>query len=208
MKQLAELVPLILFFIAYQMKGTTIELGEWSHTFDGIFSATAVLIIATSLQVLLTWLLTHELEKRLLWLLAAVLIFGGATLIFRDQTFIFWKPTVFNWALALVFGGSHFIGERNLMERTLGHQLQLPHQVWVKLLWLWVGNFTLVGALNLIVAYQFGEDFWVSYKLYSALGFTLLLTIVTALIIAPHMQDEDGAPVADKAASDPLPKTE
>ena len=203
MKQLAELVPLILFFIAYQMKGTTVTIGEWSHTMDGIFSATAVLIIATTLQVLLTWLLTRELEKRLLWLLAAVCVFGGATLLFRDQTFLFWKPTVFNWVLALVFGASHFIGDRNLMERTLGHQLELPKPVWRKLLWLWVGNFAVVGALNLVVAYQFGEAFWVSYKLYSAFGFTLVLTIVTALIIAPHMRDDadekhrSGIPEAD-----------
>jgi intracellular septation protein len=195
MKQLAELVPLILFFIAYQMKGTTVSIGDWSHTMDGIFSATAVLIIATTLQVLITWLLTRELEKRLLWLLAAVCTFGGATLLFRDQTFIFWKPTVFNWVLALVFSASHFIGDRNLMERTLGHQIDLPKRVWNKLLWLWVGNFAVVGALNLLVAYQFGEAFWVSYKLYSAFGFTLLLTLVTALIIAPYMrEDTEGEP--------------
>jgi intracellular septation protein len=201
MKQLAELIPLVLFFITYQMKGTTVEIGTWTHTLDGIFSATAVLIIATTLQVIITWFLTHELEKRLLWLLAAVSIFGGATLVFRDQTFIFWKPTVFNWALALVFGGSHFMGERNLMERTLGHQIQLPHAIWTRLLWLWTGNFALVGSLNLYVAYHFEEAFWVSYKLYSAIGFTLLLTIVTAFMIAPHMHEEDtdkpGEPVPD-----------
>ena len=196
MKQLAELVPLVLFFIAYQMKGTTVSLGDWSHTMDGIFSATAVLIAATSLQVLLTWVITRELEKRLLWLLAAVCVFGGATLLFRDQTFIFWKPTVFNWALALVFGASHFIGQRNLMERTLGSQLHLPHAVWTRLLWIWVGNFTLVGALNLLVAYEFGEAVWVSYKLYSAIGFTVLLTLVTALVIAPHIREEHGDSVA------------
>ena len=200
MKQLAELIPLVLFFITYQMKGTTVEIGSWTHTLDGIFSATAVLIAATVLQVIITWFLTHKLEKRLLWLLAAVSIFGGATLVFRDQTFIFWKPTVFNWALALVFGGSHFIGERNLMERTLGHQIRLPHAIWTRLLWLWTCNFALVGSLNLFVAYRFEEAFWVSYKLYSAIGFTLLLTLITALMIAPHMHDEDdetSAPVPD-----------
>lgn len=200
MKQLAELIPLVLFFITYQMKGTTVEIGSWTHTLDGIFSATAVLIGATVLQVIITWFLTHKLEKRLLWLLAAVSIFGGATLVFRDQTFIFWKPTVFNWALALVFGGSHFIGERNLMERTLGHQIRLPHAIWTRLLWLWTCNFALVGSLNLFVAYRMGEAFWVSYKLYSAIGFTLLLTLITALMIAPHMHDEDdkaSAPVPD-----------
>jgi intracellular septation protein len=197
MKQLAELVPLLLFFGTYQMKGTTIAVGGWSHTLDGIFSATAVLIIATVAQVILTWILTRKLEKRLLWLLAAVSVFGGATLLFRDQTFIFWKPTVFNWVLALTFAGSHFFGERNLMERTLGSQIELPKPVWAKLLWLWTGNFAVVGTLNLYVAYNFSESFWVSYKLYSALGFTVVLTIITALIIAPHMKEDDAKPLAD-----------
>jgi intracellular septation protein len=198
MKQIAELVPLILFFITYKMKGTELVLGPWNHTLDGIFSATAVLIGATLVQVVLTWIITRQLEKRLLWMLAAVSVFGGATLIFRDQTFIFWKPTVFNWVLALVFAGSHFVGERNLMERTLGSQIELPKVVWTRLLWLWIANFTVVGTLNIIVAYQLGEDFWVSYKLYSAVGFTLLLTLITALMVAPHLSPETVEPETDK----------
>jgi intracellular septation protein len=190
MKQLAEMVPLVLFFITYQMKGTEIELGSWSHTLDGIFSATAVLIIATVAQVVISLVVTRKIEKRLMWMLGAVLLFGGATLFFRDQTFIFWKPTVFNWVLALAFGGSHFIGERNLMERTLGGQIELPDILWARLLWLWTANFAIVGGLNLFVAYSYSEETWVSYKLYSAIGFTILLTIITALMIAPHMSEE------------------
>ncbi|MDJ0877382.1 MAG: inner membrane-spanning protein YciB [Halieaceae bacterium] len=197
MKQIAEFIPIIFFFIAYQMKGDTVSLGEWNYTMDGIFSATAVLIVATALQVLLTWIFTRELEKRLLWLLAAVCVFGGATLLFRDQTFIIWKPTVFNWVLALAFGASHFIGERNLMERTLGSQIELPKPIWTRLLWLWVGHFSVVGALNLVVAYQFSEAFWVSYKLYSAFGFTILLTVITGFMIAPHMSEEEAGTAAE-----------
>jgi intracellular septation protein len=135
------------------------------------------------------------LEKRLLWLLLAVTVFGGATLIFRNQLFIQWKPTIFNWALALAFGASQFIGEKNLMERTLGSQIHLSKPVWTRLNFLWVGNFALVGALNLYVAYSYDEATWVSYKLYSAIGFTLILTILTAVMISPHLKDEQ---LADK----------
>jgi len=190
MKQLAEFIPIALFFIVYQLKGEELAIGGWSHTFDGIFSATAVLIAATVLQVILTYAFTRELEKRLLWLLLAVTVFGGATLIFRNQVFIQWKPTIFNWALAVAFGASQFIGEKNLMERTLGGQIHLPKFVWTRLNLLWVGNFILVGALNLFVAYAYSEATWVSYKLYSAIGFTLVLTILTALLISPHISDE------------------
>jgi intracellular septation protein len=190
MKQLAEFIPIALFFIVYQLKGEELAVGDWAYTFDGIFSATAVLIIATALQVVITFAITRELEKRLLWLLLAVVVFGGATLVFRNQVFIQWKPTIFNWALALAFGASQFIGQKNLMERTLGSQIHLPKQVWRRLNLLWVGNFTLVGALNLYVAYGYSEATWVSYKLYSAIGFTLVLTILTAVMISPHLKEE------------------
>ena len=71
MKQLAELVPIVLFFIVYQMKGTSIEFGGWSHTLDGIFSATAVLMAATLAQVILSSVISRRLEKRQIWLLLA-----------------------------------------------------------------------------------------------------------------------------------------
>ena len=190
MKQIAEFIPIALFFIVYQLDGETLTLGGWQYTFDGIYSATAVLMIATVLQVGLTWAITREFEKRLMWLLLAVLLFGGATLAFHNQMFIQWKPTIFNWILAIAFGGSQFIGDKNLMERTLGSQIHLPKPVWTRLNMLWVGNFAVVGALNLVVAYGFSEATWVSYKLYSAIGFTLLLTILTALLISPHLKDE------------------
>ena len=201
MKQLAEFVPIALFFIVYQLKGESIALGGWEYTFDGIFSATAVLMVATVLQVIVTYALTREFEKRMMWMLLAVLVFGGATLVFRNQMFIQWKPTIFNWALAIAFGGSQFIGDKNLMERTLGSQIHLPKPVWAKLNLLWVANFAIVGALNLVVAYGFSEEAWVSYKLYSSIGFTLLLTILTALLISPHLKEEQ---VAETALDEPL----
>lgn len=191
MKQLAELVPLALFFITYQMDGKVLELGAWQYQFDGIFSATAVLIAATIVQVITIRLSTGHIEKRLLWLLVAVCLFGGATLVFRDQTFIQWKPTIFNWALAIIFIGGNYTGDKNLMERTLGKQITLPKFVWSRLSWLWIANFTVVGTLNIYVAYNFSEAAWVSYKLYSAIGFTLVVAILTALIIAPHLNEED-----------------
>ena len=190
MKQLAEFVPIALFFIVYQLDGQSINIGAWHYQFDGIFSATAAMMAATVLQVLLTYAITRKVEKRLLWLLLAVSVFGGATLIFRNQLFIQWKPSVFNWALALAFGVSQFIGDKNLIERTLGTQITLPKLIWTRLNLLWVTNFFIVGTLNLVVAYNYSEEAWVSYKLYSAIGFTLLVTVLTTLIIAPHLKHD------------------
>lgn len=193
MKQLLEFLPLVLFFGAYQMDGEIVTVGSWSYTFDGIFSATAVLMISSVIVWLLASALSRQNERRLMWMAIAVVVFGAATLILRDQRFIQWKPTVFNWVLAAVFLGSQFVGERNLLERLLGGQLSLTRRVWTQLNTLWIANFTVVGALNLFVAYRYEEGFWVSYKLYSSVGFTVVLMLLTILIVAPHLKEHDAA---------------
>jgi len=63
--------------------------------------------------------------------------------------------------------------------------------IWKRLNVLWVTNFVTVGALNLYVAYQYEEAFWVSYKLYSSIGFILLMMLLTVMIVAPHLRSED-----------------
>ena len=197
MKQLLEFIPIILFFIVYQMDGETVALGDWNHTVDGIFTATAVLIGATAVQLALSRVLSGYWEKRTLWTFVAVAVFGGATLVLRDETFIQWKPTIFNWALALGFVAFQLVTGKTVLERTLGQQIPVPAPTWRRINLLWVGNFAVVGALNLYVAYSYSEAFWVSYKLYSAIGFTLLLTLLTALFMSPHLSED-----ADTVASE------
>jgi len=190
MKQFLEFLPLVLFFGAYQMNGETISVGEWLYAFDGIYSATAVLMFSSVAVLLVAFVLERRLDKRLMWMTVAILVFGAATLIFRDQRFIQWKPTVFNWVLALVFLASQFVGDKNLLQRFLGQQLVLPRAVWGRLNLLYVAHFSVVGALNLFVAYRYEEAFWVSYKLYSSLGFTIALMALTVLLLFPHLKNQ------------------
>ncbi|MGB5324219.1 MAG: inner membrane-spanning protein YciB [Pseudomonadales bacterium] len=202
MRSILELIPIALFFIVYKLDGESVTLFGYSHTFDGIFSATAVLMVATLLQVVVSSLLTRELEKKNIWLLVAVMIFGGATLVLRNELFIQWKPTIFNWVLGLVFLGAMLFSEKSLLERMLGSQLTLPGKTWLNLNQLWIGNFFIVGALNLYVAYGFSEAAWVSYKLYSAIGFTLLLMVLTMLIVMPHIKEEESSEAVKKSSGE------
>jgi intracellular septation protein len=181
----------VLFFGAYQMDGETLTVGAWSHTFDGIFSATAVLMIAIIGVWLVMLAITQRNDKRLMWMMVAVVVFGTATLVLRDQRFIQWKPTVFNWVMAALFFGSQFVSEKTLLERLLGQQLVLSEVIWKRLNALWVTNFIVVGALNLYVASQYAEALWVSYKLYSSIGFMVLMILLTLMIVAPHLKSED-----------------
>jgi intracellular septation protein len=200
MMQLLELMPLVAFFAAFKMNGHVVDWAGFHYQFDGIYSATAILMVATTLQVGAVWVWKRTLEKRMLWLLASILVFGSATLLFHNQLFIQWKPTVFNWVLGAVVIGSHLFTEKNIVQRMLGQQLQLPGHICIRLSYLWSGYFFLVGALNLVVAYHFSEGTWVSYKLWSAIVYTLIMSIVTAMIVAPYLKIETTA--AEKADKD------
>jgi intracellular septation protein len=93
--------------------------------------------------------------------------------------------------MAALFFGSQFVSEKTLLERLLGQQLVLSEVIWKRLNALWVTNFIVVGALNLYVASQYAEALWVSYKLYSSIGFMVLMILLTLMIVAPHLKSED-----------------
>ena len=110
--QLVEFLPILVFVAVY-------------YAF-GIFYATAALMIAVTLQVVVLWLMKRPISgqtKVTFWL---SLVFGGLTLLLHDKTFIQWKPTIVNWAMAGALLGSHFFSKRNLVERMFGNQLSLP----------------------------------------------------------------------------------
>jgi len=188
MMQLLELMPLVAFFAAYQFSGTSLQWGSLHYELDGIYGATAILMLATVLQLLIVWLWKRKIEKRLWWLVGVVLVFGSATLLLHDQRFIQWKPTIFNWVLGLILLGSHLFTRHNLIQRMLGDQLKLPDFVCRRLTWLWSIYFFLIGGLNLFVAFYFSESFWVSYKLWSAVLFTMVMSIITALLLMPYLK--------------------
>lgn len=190
MKQVLELFPIVIFFIAYQMNGDTIQFADWEYTFDGIFSATAALLIATAIQAIVMLAIYRKLEKREIITIALVVAFSTLTLAFHNELFIIWKPTVFNWAMALGFLLTPVFSDKTLVERIMGSSISLPAHLWTRLNLAWVAHFTIVGSLNLYVAFSFSEKTWVSYKMYSSIGFTVFLLAVTIAIVAPHIKQQ------------------
>jgi len=204
MKQLFDFFPILLFFIVYKfyldlpdewivfidngLSFMSIKPGDASHA---IYLATLVAIIATLAQVGLTIAFTHRVEKMHLITLILLLVFGGATLYLKDPVFIKWKPTAINWLFALVFAGSQFIGSKSLVERMMGHALEIKDQnVWKRLNMAWVGFFIFSGVANLVVAFNFSEDIWVDFKLFGLMGLTLIFVIGQSFYLASYLPQD------------------
>src|SRR5690606_14656440 len=135
MKPLYDLIPLLLFFAAFQL-------------YD-IYVATAVAIAAAAVQTLGQWLVRRRLEPLSLVTLAVLVVLGGLTLALHDDAFIKWKPTIVYWLLGAVLLASHAIGRVTLLERLLGANLTLPSAVWARQNLSWAVFFLALGALNL-----------------------------------------------------------
>ena len=204
MKLLFDLLPVILFFVAYKLGGSypheagqlasswlggLVASGRISETQAPILLATAVAIIASLAQV--GWLLARRRRvEPMLWVsLGVIVVFGGATIWLNDETFIKWKPSI----LYLLFAGSLVAGRlfwrRNFVRTLLGRQIELPDPVWEKLLWVWSGFFALLAAANLFVAYSFSTDTWVNFKLFGLMGLTLAFVVGVGVWLSQHIKE-------------------
>jgi intracellular septation protein len=181
MKFLFDLFPIILFFAAFKA--------------FGIYIATGVVIAATAAQIGWVWH-RHGKVDTMLWIsLGLVVVFGGATLILHDETFIKWKPTVLYWLFATtLFGSAQFFG-KNLIRAMMDKQVELPEALWGRLNYAWIAFFAVMGVLNLYVAFNFSTDTWVSFKLFGGMGLMIVFIVLQGVVLAKYLPDEKEEPV-------------
>jgi intracellular septation protein len=177
MKFLFDLFPVILFFVAFK--------------FFGIYPATAVAIGATFVQIGWVWYRHRKIDNMLWVSLGVIVVFGGATLLLHDETFIKWKPTVLYWLFGVVLLTAEIGFRKNLIKAMMEKQMALPDAVWRKLLMSWAGFFTVMGALNLYVAFNYSTDAWVNFKLFGGMGLMLVFVVLQALMLAKYVDSKD-----------------
>ncbi|SDY96814.1 septation protein A [Nitrosomonas sp. Nm58] len=177
MKFIFDLFPIILFFVTFKNYG--------------IYAATAVAIAATFAQISWVWF-RHRKVDNMLWIsLVIIVIFGSATLILQDETFIKWKPSVLYWSFAAVLSLAALFWNKNLIRSIMGQQITLPDPVWRILNHAWAGFFAALGIANLYVAFNFATDTWVNFKLFGTTGLMLTFVIAQSLFIAKYMKEPE-----------------
>ena len=212
MKILFDFLPILLFFGTFKFAerdaqaaadfasrhfGFLVEGGVVGPNEGPVLLATLVVIVATLAQI--GWLVARGRKVDLmLWVsLALVVVLGGATVWFHNETFIKWKPSLLYWAMGLAFWISQAVFRKNLLRTLMGEQLVLPATVWQRLNFAWIAFFGLMGLLNLYVAYSFSTAAWVNFKLFGGLGLMLLFTLAQGLYLSRYLEPEDGAAAPD-----------
>lgn len=176
MKLLLDFFPIIVFFAAFKL-------------FD-IYVATGVAIVATIAQIAYLRYSTGKVEP-MQWLsLGVIVLFGGATLLAHNETFIKWKPTVLYWLMATALLVGQVFFRKNLLKSLMGAQMALPEPAWRVMNWSWMAFFAAMGVINLWVAYQFDTDTWVNFKLFGGLGLMAAFVVAQALYLSRFMKTE------------------
>ena len=175
MKLLFDLFPIVLFFAAFKL--------------FGIFAATATAMVATVLQIIWTkW--RHGKVDTMLWVSFAIItVFGGATLILHDESFIKWKPTILYWVFSTTLLFSNLFFGKNLMRTLLHEKLALPVNVWTHVNLAWSLFFACLGVLNLYVAFNYTTDTWVNFKLFGTTGLMVLFVVLQAIALSKYIEE-------------------
>jgi intracellular septation protein len=178
-KFLFDLFPLILFFVAYK--------------FADIYVATGVAMAAAILQII--WIkLTGKKIEGMHWInLGVIVVFGGATLWLKDDTFIKWKPTVLYWMFGSVLLISKLFMGRNVMQKLLGEKISMSEPAWTRLNLSWGVFFLCAGGINLFVAFSgyFTESQWVNFKVFGLMGLLIVFVIAQSVWLGKHIEHTD-----------------
>lgn len=161
-----------------------------------VMMATTAFMVAIAVSMIVSRIKAGRISP-MLWISGGlVLVFGGLTLWFRDETFIKMKPTIVYamFATILAYG---LLAEKPLLKLLLESAYPgLNETGWRKLTINWVGFFAFMAVLNEAVWRTQSWDFWVGFKLWGAVPLTLLFAIINIPMLLKHgLSDGKQAPL-------------
>jgi intracellular septation protein len=166
---LVDYGPLAVFFASYFV---------W-----GLLPATAALMGATAVALVLSLAIRRKVPLMPLVTAAIVGVFGGLSLWFEDETFIKLKPTIVFVLFAVVLLGGLAFG-RLLLKPLLGAALPpMADAGWRQLTLRYGLFFIAMAVLNEAVWRTQSTDFWVTFKVFGIIGLTLLFGIAQVPLI-------------------------
>lgn len=190
LKFLLELGPIILFVASYNFGDRLISLFNLGEPFSRpIFLATAVIMVATLLSIIVSWNITKTLPAMPIVTAVVVSVFGGLTLYLQDDLFIKLKPTIVNCLFGATLVGGMLLG-KSFLKVVMGPAFELDEDGWNKLTWRWGFFFFFLAVVNEVVWRNFSEAFWVGFKFWGMTGLTMLFVASQVPLMMKHTPED------------------
>ena len=161
-KLLIDIGPLAVFFVFY--------------TRGDLKTAILPFMIATIIAVLFSYIIEKKIPIMPTVSAVIILIFGGLTIYFDNETFFKMKPTIINLLFAAVLYGGVILN-KSLLRYLLGAALKLQDEGWDILTKRWIGFFIALAILNEIIWRTQTTDIWVNFKVFGILPITFIFTL-------------------------------
>ncbi|WP_447724382.1 septation protein A [Sphingomonas koreensis] len=190
LRMLIDFGPLAVFFAVNSLMG--------GPQLARMMAATAAFMIAIFIAIGISLWKTKHVSP-MLWISGAlVLVFGGLTLWFHDETFIKVKPTIVYsmFAAVLAYG---LITRKPLLQMLLESAYPgLTAKGWRLLTINWTVFFVAMAILNEAVWRTQTWDFWVGFKLWGVVPLTLIFAMGNIPMLLRHGLTTDRE-IVDKA---------
>lgn len=186
------LIPAVLFFGAYKL-------------YD-FYVATAALMVSVTVLTAIEWIRTRETNKLHLVSTVMLWVLGGITLVLRDPAFLMWKFSIYHWVIALYLLYTQYYREKTglqaffelLGQFSAGNDPEdldfskMPEHKFRTANMISVVYFTLIGVINLIIAFGMGEAAWVNFKVFgiTILNFFYLMGLMMWLFAGEFSKDK------------------
>ena len=169
-KQVLELGPPLLFFVAYlRMRDETYVVGGTEY--DGFIVAAAVFVPILLVSIGVLWWLTGRISRMQVFTAFMVVFFGALTVWFNDERFFKFKTTLVYGFFAVVLGIGLMQG-RSYLAWVMEEFLPMRQEGWMKLTRRLALFFAGLAVANEIVWRTMSTDAWVKIETF---GFPILM---------------------------------
>jgi intracellular septation protein len=163
LKLALEIGPIAVFFLAYRMAPVPDGLPADERQLQQILFSTAVFVPTILATLGLSWFLTRKLPRMAVITAVVVTIFGGLTLILRDDTFVKMKPTILYGLFAGILGFGLLRGQ-SYLRYLLDEMIPMRADGWLKFTQRFVVFYLCLAVLNEVVWRGWGTDAWVNFR--------------------------------------------
>ena len=174
LKFLVDVGPLVVFFIFFKKTGNIID-------------AIIPLIIATTIAIIISYILEKRIPMMPTIGGVILIIFGGLSYYFENKIFFYMKPTIIN----ILFAGTLMVGNylnRPLLKYLMGSAINLSDKGWFELSKRWIIFFIFLAGLNEIIWRYFTEETWVNFKVFGIITLTFIFSLSLFPVIKKYQQ--------------------
>ena len=198
-KLVLEVGPIAVFFLAYRMAPLPEGLSDSERQLQQILFSTAVFVPTILVSLAASWFLSGKLPKMAVITAVVVTVFGGLTLILRDDTFVKMKPTILYTLFAGILGFGLLRGQ-SYLRYLMDELIPMQREGWMKFTRRFVVFYLLLAILNEVVWRGWGTDTWVNFR-------TFVLPLANFAFIMAQVPLFQRYAIADRA-SEPVPPVE